>query len=96
MKQRKLSIESKSLIISGEKVQALLHPTDLRSAFEIARAIALLQGIECKVVEEEPIRHTLMKVDAEGNVQTIRGTILNIAKKQNIACKYGKTWKTIE
>lgn len=95
MKQRKLAIESKDLVV-GEKTQALLHPTDLRSAFEIARTVAIIQGVECKVIEETPIRHTLMKVDADGNVQTIRGTILNIAKKQNIPCQFGKTWKTVE
>lgn len=95
MKQRKLSIESKDMVASG-KLDLLIHPTDLRSAFEIARTIAILQGIETKVVKEGPIRHTLMKADAGGSVQTIRTTIANMAKKLDIPCKFGKTWKTVE
>ena len=83
MKQRKLSIESKNMIASGH-LELLCHPTDLRSAFEIARCIAIFQGIEVKVIEEEPVRHVLMKVNGDGNVQTIRTTIENMAKKYNI------------
>lgn len=95
MKQRKLSIESK-VVVQTEQNKKLLHPTDLHSALEIARTIAIWNGIECKVVETTGQKHTVMIVNGQGEVKTIRSTIANIAKKLDIPCKFGKTWKAIE